>query len=64
MSSFNKDSLIICGMFVMIAGVIAGTYLYSSAQNRATYLECLKTQERIAALSTDRYVSTGYCSRY
>lgn len=64
MNQYDKSTLVIGATLVTIASIIVGAFLYTSAQNRATYIECLKTQERIAALSQDRYVGSTFCSRY
>lgn len=64
MNSWDKSTIVIGGTLIMIVAIIVGGFLYTGAQNRATYLECLKTQERIAALSSDRYVGSTFCSRY
>jgi hypothetical protein len=64
MSTNDKTSIAIACTLIAIASVFAGTILYNNAQNRALYLECLKTYERIAATSGDRFIGSGYCSRY
>lgn len=64
MSSSDKTSIAIMGTLIAIAAVFVGALLYNSAQNRAMYLECLKTYERVSANSGDRFIGSGYCSRY
>ena len=64
MNQYDKSTLVIGATLVTIASIIVGAFLYTSAQNRALYLECLKTYERIAATSGDRFIGSGYCSRY
>lgn len=60
----DNTNLAIGATLVSIVALLLATYLYTSAQNRAMYQECLKTQERIVALSQERYVGSVFCSRY
>ena len=64
MKDFDFTTLAISSTLVSIVIVIAAAFLYTSAQNRALYQECLKTYERVAAQANDRYIGSNFCSRY
>lgn len=64
MKDFDFTTLTIGSTLVSIVIVIAAAFLYTGAQNRALYQECLKTYERVAAQANDRYIGSNFCSRY
>lgn len=54
-----KVVLITCATFVLLGAMTAGYNLHTDAKRRDVYLECLKSQERIAQFG-DRFTSSCY----
>lgn len=59
MSEGIKVVLITCLTFVALGAMTVGYNLYTDAKRREVYLECLKSQERIAQ-NGERFTSSCY----